>query len=54
MWRDTTTSLKTFSGFRFGDYFDLTIDYLGRTQGCWGEGFNYDSPGSIWYTRQLK
>ena len=43
-------------GFRFpfGDYFDLTIDYLGRTQGCWGEGFNYDSPGSIWYTRQLK
>jgi BNR repeat protein len=43
-------------GFRFpfGDYFDMTIDYLGRTQACWGEGFNWDTPGSIWYTRQLK
>jgi hypothetical protein len=41
-------------GFRFpfGDYFDITIDYLGNTQACWGEGFNWDTPGSIWYTRQ--
>jgi hypothetical protein len=37
--------------FPFGDYFELTIDNLGNTQGCWGEGLNYDTPGSIWYTR---
>ena len=43
-------------GFRFpfGDYFDMTIDYLGHTQTCWGEGFNWLTPGSIWYTRQLR
>ena len=43
-------------GFRFpfGDYFDLTIDFLGHTQACWGEGFNWLTPGSVWYTRQLK
>jgi len=41
-------------GFRFpfGDYFDMTIDYLSRTQTCWGEGYNYLTPGSVWYTRQ--
>lgn len=39
-------------GFRFpfGDYFELDIDDLGNTHAVWGEGFNYDSPGSIWYT----
>ena len=37
--------------FPFGDYFELDIDDRGRTQAVWGEGFNYDSPGSIWYTR---
>jgi len=44
------------TGFRFpfGDYFDMTIDYLGQTQTCWGEGFNWLTPGSIWYTRQLR
>ena len=43
-------------GFRFpfGDYFDMTIDSQGHTQSCWGEGFNWLTPGSIWYTRQLK
>ena len=43
-------------GFRFpfGDYFDLTIDYLGRTQACWGEGYDYLTPGNVWYTRQLR
>src|SRR5712671_6086487 len=43
-------------GFRFpfGDYFDLTIDYLGHTQACWGEGYNWLTPGSVWYTRQLR
>jgi hypothetical protein len=41
-------------GFRFpfGDYFDITIDDLGHTQACWGEGFSWSTPGSIWYTRQ--
>jgi hypothetical protein len=43
-------------GFRFpfGDYFDLTIDYLDNTQACWGEGYNWLTPGSVWYTRQLR
>jgi hypothetical protein len=43
-------------GFRFpfGDYFDLTIDYLDHTQVCWGEGYNWLTPGSVWYTRQLR
>lgn len=43
-------------GFRFpfGDYFDLTIDYLDHTQACWGEGYNWLTPGSVWYTRQLR
>jgi len=38
-------------GFRFpfGDYFELEIDDRGRTHAVWGEGFNWDSPGSIWY-----
>jgi hypothetical protein len=37
--------------FPFGDYFELDIDDRGRTHAVWGEGFNFDSPGSIWYTR---
>jgi hypothetical protein len=37
--------------FPFGDYFSLAIDSLGNTQAVWGEGRNYKSPGSIWYTR---
>jgi len=43
-------------GFRFpfGDYFDLAIDNLGHAQACWGEGFNWLKPGSIWYTRELR
>lgn len=36
--------------FPFGDYFQLTIDNTGKTQACWGEGLNYNTPGSIWYT----
>ena len=41
------------SGFRFpfGDYFGLAIDSAGATHAVWGEGRNYKSPGSIWYTR---
>jgi hypothetical protein len=40
-------------GFRFpfGDYFSMAIDNLGTTHVVWGEGRNYKSPGSIWYTR---
>ena len=38
-------------GFRFpfGDYFGLAIDNHGDTQVVWGEGLNYQSPGSIWH-----
>ena len=38
-------------GFPFGDYFELAIDDRGDTHAIWGEGLNYDSPGSIWYAR---
>jgi hypothetical protein len=36
--------------FPFGDYFEMAIDDRGVTHAVWGEGKNYDSPGSIWYT----
>jgi hypothetical protein len=41
------------AGFRFpfGDYFQLAIDNEGVTHAVWGEGHDYKSPGSIWYTR---
>jgi hypothetical protein len=40
-------------GFRFpfGDYFSMAIDNFGNTHVVWGEGRNFKSPGSIWYTR---
>jgi hypothetical protein len=40
-------------GFRFpfGDYFEMEIDSSGTTHLIWGEGFSYDSPGSIWYSQ---
>jgi hypothetical protein len=40
-------------GFRFpfGDFFSLAIDADGATHAVWGEGRNYKSHGSIWYTR---
>ncbi|MGD0759520.1 MAG: sialidase family protein [Candidatus Sulfotelmatobacter sp.] len=40
------------NGFRFpfGDYFTIAIDNQGTTHAVWGEGLNYKSPGSIWYT----
>lgn len=42
------------NGFRFpfGDYFGLAIDSEGATHAVWGEGLNYKSPGSIWYTHR--
>jgi hypothetical protein len=36
--------------FPFGDYFEIGIDNQGRTQAVWGEGLNFRSPGSIWYS----
>jgi hypothetical protein len=41
-----------FNGFSFpfGDYFGIGIDNQGRTQAVWGEGLNFRSPGSIWYS----
>jgi hypothetical protein len=38
-------------GFPFGDYYELDIDGQGVTHAVWGEAGNYDTPGSIWYTR---
>jgi hypothetical protein len=36
--------------FPFGDYFQIAIDNAGQTQAVWGEGLNFRSPGSIWYS----
>jgi hypothetical protein len=40
-------------GFRFpfGDYFEIDIDEQGTNHLVWGEGYSYDSPGSIWYAK---
>lgn len=40
-------------GFRFpfGDYFEIDMDAQGVTHAIFGQGYSYDSPGSIWYTR---
>jgi hypothetical protein len=40
-------------GFRypFGDYFEMDIDELGVAHLIFGIGYNYDSPGSIWYVK---
>lgn len=37
--------------YPFGDYWELDIDGNGQTHAIFGEGANYDSPGSIWYAR---
>lgn len=44
------------AGFRFpfGDYFDMSIDSQGHTQVAWGEGYEWTTPGNVWYTRQLR
>jgi len=43
-------------GFRFpfGDYFDMDIDSQSHTQVAWGEGFNWLTPGNVWYTHQTR
>lgn len=40
-------------GFRFpfGDYFEMDIDEQGTSHLIFGEGYTYDSPGSIWYVK---
>jgi len=40
-------------GFRypFGDYYEIDIDEQGTAHLIFGEGFNYDSPGSVWYVK---
>jgi hypothetical protein len=37
--------------FPFGDYYEMAIDDRGDSHLIWGEGLNWDSPGSIWYAR---
>lgn len=37
--------------FPFGNLFSIAIDSLENTHVVWGEGRNYQSPGSIWYVR---
>jgi hypothetical protein len=37
--------------FPFGNLFSIGIDNLSTTHVVWGEGRNYNSPGSIWYSR---
>ncbi len=41
------------NGFRFpfGDYFEMDVEEQGTTHAVWGEGYNYDTPGSIWYSQ---
>jgi hypothetical protein len=56
---DISTYVSGFStyifqdGFRFpfGDYFEMDVDQAGTTHAVWGEGYSYDSPGSIWYSQ---
>lgn len=40
-------------GFRFpfGDYYEVDIDEDGIAHLVFGEAYNYDSPGSIWYVK---
>jgi len=40
-------------GFRFpyGDYFEMDVDEQGTNHIVWGEGPDYNGPGSIWYTK---
>jgi|KBSSwiStaDraftv2_1062776.scaffolds.fasta_scaffold25898_6 hypothetical protein len=56
--KDISTYVPGFSyiqpagfGYPFGDYFEMAIDDNGDTHAVWGEGLNYQTPGSIWYTR---
>jgi hypothetical protein len=55
---DLSTYVSGFSyifsdGFRFpfGDYYEMDVDEQGTNHLVWGEGYSYDSPGSIWYAK---
>lgn len=55
---DLSTFISGFSyifndGFRFpfGDYYEIDVDEQGTNHVIFGEALNYDSPGSIWYTK---
>ena len=55
---DVSTFVSDYSyifadGFRFpyGDYYELDVDERGVVHLVWGEGNNYDAPGSIWYSQ---
>lgn len=55
---DLSTAVSGFGyiftdGFRFpfGDYYELDVDEQGTNHVIFGEALNYDSPGSIWYTK---
>ncbi len=37
--------------FPFGDYYEMDTDEQGTNHLVWGEGYNYNSPGSIWYAK---
>ena len=37
--------------FPFGDYFEMDLDEQGTAHVVWGEANNYDTPGSIWYSK---
>jgi hypothetical protein len=37
--------------FPYGDYYEMDIDDQGDTHLIWGEGLNYNTPGSIWYAK---
>ena len=43
----------TSAGFRFpfGDYYELDVDENRNVHVIFGEGFDYNAPGSIWYTQ---
>jgi hypothetical protein len=55
---DLSTFVSGFSyifndGFRFpfGDYYEMDIDEQGTNHLVFGEALNYDTPGSIWYSK---
>ena len=56
--KDLSTYVAGFSyiqpggfSYPFGDYFEMDVDDRGDTHLVWGEGLDYQTPGSIWYTR---
>ncbi len=50
---DDLSSYIFTDGFRFpfGDYFEMDVDNNGFAHLIFGEGYSYDSPGSIWYVK---